>query len=284
LPPHQPDELPELLAAIRAGRHVEHFETVRLRADGTRLHISLTLSPIHDATGEVVGASSIARDITDRRAADEMRAELDNSAARQAQAFQINDSIVQYLVVAQARLEVGDVPGAAAAIGEGLVRARGLIDDLMPETAAVPLSAEADHHVVLPQGRDVSTSPCSVVIADDSDEIRLLMRMLLEMEGGFDVVAEAGNGRDAISAAQDHHPDLVLLDHSMPIVDGLTALSTIREVSPDSVVVMLSGFSADRMADAALANGATAYLSKANLASEVIPELQRIMGIEATVE
>src|SRR4030095_13588455 len=55
-----------VLARIRSGEAVTHFETVRQRKDGTRFPISLTVSPIHDDTGRVIGASKIARDLTDR--------------------------------------------------------------------------------------------------------------------------------------------------------------------------------------------------------------------------
>ena len=53
-----------MLAKIRAGEKIDHYETIRQRKDGTRLSISLTVSPIRDETGEIVGASKIARDIT----------------------------------------------------------------------------------------------------------------------------------------------------------------------------------------------------------------------------
>jgi PAS domain S-box-containing protein len=281
VPPDEPDDLPDLLADIRAGHHVEHFETIRMRADATRLHVSLTVSPIHDTTGQVIGASSIARDITDRLAADELRQQLDSSAARHAQAFQINDSIVQYLVVAQGHLEIGDATSASAAVDEGLVRARGLIDDLLPEENTLPPAAPLELRPAPPSGLVASEDTCTVVLADDSGEIRALTRMVLELAGGFTVVGEAADGHEAIDAAQTHQPDLVLLDHSMPNLDGLTALPVIREVSPGSTVVMLSGFSADRLAESALASGAAAYISKANLASDVVPELQRIMGMDA---
>jgi PAS domain S-box-containing protein len=65
-----PDELQDeedvVLAKIRAGEKVDHYETVRMRKDGTRLNVSLTVSPIRDETGEIVGASKVARDITER--------------------------------------------------------------------------------------------------------------------------------------------------------------------------------------------------------------------------
>ena len=61
----------EVLSRIRAGERVDHFETVRRRKDGTPIHISLTVSPIKDATGRIVGASKVARDISERKAAEE---------------------------------------------------------------------------------------------------------------------------------------------------------------------------------------------------------------------
>jgi two-component system CheB/CheR fusion protein len=67
LPPERQDEMRRILEDIRQGKRVEHFETERIRKDGTRIHISLTVSPIRDAEGNIVGASKIARDISERR-------------------------------------------------------------------------------------------------------------------------------------------------------------------------------------------------------------------------
>lgn len=67
IPPDRLDEEPEILGRIRRGERIDHFETVRQRKDGTLLDISLTVSPIIDGSGTVVGASKIARDITERR-------------------------------------------------------------------------------------------------------------------------------------------------------------------------------------------------------------------------
>ncbi|MEP6919701.1 MAG: PAS domain S-box protein [bacterium] len=66
IPPERLDEEPKILDQIRQGRPVEHYETIRLRKDGTPLNISLTISPIKNEAGVIVGASKIARDITDR--------------------------------------------------------------------------------------------------------------------------------------------------------------------------------------------------------------------------
>jgi PAS domain S-box-containing protein len=67
VPPDHPDELPQILARIRRGEHVQEYETVRVRKDGTRLNVSLTVSPTRDAAGHITGAATIARDITERR-------------------------------------------------------------------------------------------------------------------------------------------------------------------------------------------------------------------------
>ena len=71
-----PDRLPEedqIVARLRAGERIDHFETERVRADGRRIFVSLTISPLRDAGGEVVGASKIVRDVTERRVAEAER-------------------------------------------------------------------------------------------------------------------------------------------------------------------------------------------------------------------
>ena len=67
IPPERRSEEDQIIARIRAGERVEHFETVRVRSDGSRVDVSLTISPILDDTGQVVGASKIARDVTEKK-------------------------------------------------------------------------------------------------------------------------------------------------------------------------------------------------------------------------
>ncbi|HEX7956155.1 MAG TPA: PAS domain S-box protein, partial [Pyrinomonadaceae bacterium] len=73
IPEDRPDEEPNILSRIRRGERVEHYETVRVRKDGTLIDVSLTVSPVRDAEGRIVGASKIARDITARRRAEQTR-------------------------------------------------------------------------------------------------------------------------------------------------------------------------------------------------------------------
>jgi PAS domain S-box-containing protein len=67
IPPDHPDELPGILSRLRAGEHTERLETKRVRKDGTVLDVALTISPIRDEYGEIIGASTIARDISERK-------------------------------------------------------------------------------------------------------------------------------------------------------------------------------------------------------------------------
>ncbi len=71
IPPGNTDEVPEILARIKRGEHIESFETVRMRKDGTIIPVSLTFSAIKDTTGHIIGASKIAHDITDRKRTEE---------------------------------------------------------------------------------------------------------------------------------------------------------------------------------------------------------------------
>jgi len=76
IPPEKPDEEPSILAKLRRGEFIDHYETVRVTRDGNRIDVSLTVSPIFDAEGKVIGASKIARDITQKKRAEQEREEL----------------------------------------------------------------------------------------------------------------------------------------------------------------------------------------------------------------
>ena len=85
VPPDRPDDVRDILATIARGEHVDHYETERMHKDGHRIHVSLSVSPIRDASGRIIGASKIARDVTGRKLADQERERL-LAEARQARA------------------------------------------------------------------------------------------------------------------------------------------------------------------------------------------------------
>jgi DNA-binding NarL/FixJ family response regulator len=104
--------------------------------------------------------------------------------------------------------------------------------------------------------------PISVYLVDDIPELRELIRYGMEEDPGFEVVGEAGDGKSAIEGIAKTRPAAVLLDLSMPDMDGLQAIPRIREGDPDVAIIVLSGFSADRMSSHVLERGADGYVEK----------------------
>ncbi|MFH8753882.1 response regulator [Streptomyces rimosus] len=101
-----------------------------------------------------------------------------------------------------------------------------------------------------------------VLVVDDEALVRTGLRMILEPTDDIEVVAEAGDGREAVTAAARHRPDVVLMDVRMPEMDGLTALRELRR-SPDAPkVIMLTTFDLDDYVHSALRNGACGFLLK----------------------
>jgi YesN/AraC family two-component response regulator len=90
-------------------------------------------------------------------------------------------------------------------------------------------------------------SECRVVLCDDSHDFVRLLTLLLAIEPGMRVVGQAHNGEQAISVCAELEPDVLVLDVSMPVMDGLTALPQVRRVSPSTNVVMLSGLGTDEL-------------------------------------
>lgn len=100
-----------------------------------------------------------------------------------------------------------------------------------------------------------------ILIADDAPDIRLLLKMYLT-DSRLDVVGEATNGAEAVELAGAQKPDAIILDLAMPVMDGLEAIPLIKKASPDTKIVVLSGFDADKMAERAIGLGAETYLQK----------------------
>ena len=120
--------------------------------------------------------------------------------------------------------------------------------------------------------------PVRAVVVDDVGDMRQLMRLLLEREGHFTVVAEADNGESAVTAVLAHRPDLVLLDVTMPVMDGMQALTLIRKQMPSAVVVMFSSWgTSSPEAKACIALGAHGYLRKGEHFHHVPDELRAIV-------
>jgi DNA-binding NarL/FixJ family response regulator len=101
-----------------------------------------------------------------------------------------------------------------------------------------------------------------VVLCDDVPLLRELTRVGLEEDPRLEVVGEAGEAKEGIRRASELRPDAILLDLSMPGMDGLEAIPLIREASPETAIVVFSGFSADRLGSQAVEQGADRYVQK----------------------
>lgn len=126
------------------------------------------------------------------------------------------------------------------------------------------------------------TSPerkLTAVLADDTEDIRLLLRVHLQNDGRIEVVGEAGDGERAIAQVEEHAPDLLVLDLAMPRVDGLDTMQRLRRTHPDLKILVLSGFAARHMEDKAIAAGADAYVEKGTSFREITARLLDIAGI-----
>jgi CheY-like chemotaxis protein len=101
-----------------------------------------------------------------------------------------------------------------------------------------------------------------VLVADDDDEVRRLLRLVLERDGRFEIVGEAVDGAEAVRMAEALQPDAVVLDLMMPGVSGLEALPRIRQAVADATVLMLTAAWTDEVHDRAIAAGAAACMEK----------------------
>ncbi len=119
-----------------------------------------------------------------------------------------------------------------------------------------------------------------VVVVDDDSHLRDLFKMMLELEDGFEVVGEAGDGKAAISRAKECQPDLVMLDLEMPVMDGLDALPLILEAAPRTKVAVVSGFPEESLRARALAAGAVAYISKGLSVEALVRQLESLVEDE----
>jgi len=126
--------------------------------------------------------------------------------------------------------------------------------------------------------------PIRILLADDHIIVREGTRRILEREPDLKVVAEAGDGGEAIALAKREQPDVAVVDISMPHVNGIEATKGIKEVSPETAILVLTAYDDDQYVFAILEAGAAGYLLKNARGSEVIDAVRRVHNGESVLQ
>lgn len=115
-----------------------------------------------------------------------------------------------------------------------------------------------------------------IVLADDHTVVRSGLRVLLERHQNFEVVAEAENGRDAVTLSTSLHPDIVVMDVGMPLLNGIEATAALLKQSPSTGVIVLSMYSDESYVMRALKAGARGYLLKDSAAPDLLSAIDAV--------
>jgi DNA-binding NarL/FixJ family response regulator len=142
---------------------------------------------------------------------------------------------------------------------------------------AEPISAMAN-------ADGTSRRPITVLIADDQQMVRRGFRVILEAEQGISVVAEAGDGREAVELVRRHAPAVALLDIRMPVMDGLHAARQILALTSRTRVLILTTFDADEYVYEALRAGASGFLLKDAPADQLVTAVRSLAAGDALID
>ena len=120
-----------------------------------------------------------------------------------------------------------------------------------------------------------------ILICDDHAVVREGLRALIGTEPGMEIVGEAGDGEQAVTAVRSLRPDVTLLDMVMPRMDGLEAIQLIKQETPDARILVLTSFAEDDMVFPAIKAGALGYLLKDSSPDELIRASRDVNRVEA---
>ena len=116
-----------------------------------------------------------------------------------------------------------------------------------------------------------------ILVVDDAAFMRMMIKDIL-VKNGFEVVAEAADGNQAVEKYKEHHPDLVTLDITMPEKDGIAALKEIREINPNAKIIMCSAMGQQAMVIDAIQAGAKDFIVKPFQADRVIEAIKKTLA------
>ena len=117
-----------------------------------------------------------------------------------------------------------------------------------------------------------------VLVVDDSEVVRRGICRILKSQADIEIVSEASDGAEAVRKVLEHRPDIVLLDITMPVMNGFEAARRIKHELPSTLILMVSQFDSAPFQREAITTGASGYVVKSNAASELIPALRKIQS------
>ncbi len=263
VPPDRPDELAEqIFDKLRRGERVDHYETERIRKDGARIHVSLTISPITDANGRIIGASTIARDITERKRAEEAAQQHQIELAHASRlstmgemaselAHELNQplgAITTYADACRKMLDSGrhervaaivdDISEQAHQAAEILRRVRGFVRKQSPLRTGIDVNQVVREVVglVAPEARKHGIT-IALELADDlpaveADPIQLQQVVLNLARNGFDAIIREGGDRRRLTIRSESDGAAGITVHVIDTGCGFAGGSTERLFEP----------------------------------------------------
>jgi PAS domain S-box-containing protein len=184
-------------------------------------------------------------------------------------------SIQQRLKHMGGRLEIDSTPGQGT-------RAT-IIGPPPPSTQPVPRPVLQQDQTTTPAGNKSSTGKTHVVLADDHHIIRQGLAGLLRSEPDIEVVGEASNGVQAINLARSLRPDVVVMDVSMPVLNGVEATAEIQRDMPEIKVIGLSMHEEGELSSAIRQAGAVAYVTKGGSPEALVAAIRKAVGSDSKV-
>ncbi|HLF40149.1 MAG TPA: response regulator, partial [Acidimicrobiia bacterium] len=224
------------------------------RPGRTGVPADVRLARLPGCDGEVLAA--FVRDVSEQVAAEEASRLRRERELHRAQALMLNDNVVQSLASAAYALDADQLAQASHAVRATLDAAREMMSNLLSGSQHPVRPGDLVRSEPTPGVLDLGLQPVAgaprlrdnlpagtvtVVVADDNDDFRFLVRSVLDPRKGVAVIAEASDGIDAVSLVRRHQPDVVVLDVAMPGLDGLQVLERLKATTPSLPVVMLTG-------------------------------------------
>lgn len=120
-------------------------------------------------------------------------------------------------------------------------------------------------------------SELRILLADDHEFVRRGVRSLLQVQPGWKIVAEVADGQAAVEKTEEFKPDIVILDIAMPRLNGLEAARRVREVSPQTKILILSMHDSESLAKSVIGAGALGYITKSDAARDLVLAIEALI-------